>query len=514
MGGDMNWPWSPKQQRLEIDYWLPITKVNVTGTGVSATASYGERGKRPEITKKATPAVVSIVTRPDYSRPCHLNVLADDWAERKAKLGLLPDGRLTSADTSAQDDRGEGLKAALTMAALGAGVGGSFGPVGAAIGIGAGLILGGAEPEIRRAAGENGTHEALRNEDGGDGSSAGARPAAASGTSAGSDPDTHIRPGYVSQAPGEARLLADLRIRESQARLAFGATARDSKESTADTLKTLSDRLKLIRTELARSEALYQQWLDGCVTTTSTPYDEEVEIKALPVSGRAQEWLNDAEKNASSFYNACTALGVVVTCDFEKGPPQHAVREHASGGGQEPDRDGFIYYRVLRPAVLRAYAGKPNGTSLKELGTQRILVAMKGYEHSVPAFDAGEKQSLSVSFDSTGALTSISNDTTGAAASAASELGDLPSGIKDAFDTGTDIATPFTPGGRAKILQDQLDEINNRAALSPAPNPNKKLEDEVAQAELQARLKVAGQVASGQASSAVVILGNTAQSAS
>ena len=130
-------PWNPRPQRLEIDYWLPITKVNVTGTLVSAITSYGGDGQQSEITEKASPTVVSIVTRPDYSEPCHLDVLAGDWAERQAKLGLLPDGRLTSADTSAQDDRGEGLKAALTMAALGAGVGGSFGPAGAAIGFGA-----------------------------------------------------------------------------------------------------------------------------------------------------------------------------------------------------------------------------------------------------------------------------------------------------------------------------------------------------------------------------------------
>jgi hypothetical protein len=164
--------------------------------------------------------------------------------------------------------------------------------------------------------------------------------------------------------------------------------------------------------------------------------------------------------------------------------------------------------------VLRVFAGKKNGASRQELSTQRILVAMKGYEHSVPTFDAGEKQSLSVSFDGTGALTSISNDTTGGAAAAATEFAGLPTGLKDAFEAGGDIAAPFTPGGRAQILKDQLDEINNRAALSPAPDPNKKLEDEVTQAELQARLKVAGQLASGQASSAVVILGSEAQSAS
>jgi hypothetical protein len=63
-------------------------------------------------------------------------------------------------------------------------------------------------------------------------------------------------------------------------------------------------------------------------------------------------------------------------------------------------------------------------------------------------------------------------------------------------------------------MQDQLDEINARAALSPAADPLKSLEDQVAKAELQARLKVAGQLASGEASNAVVILGAAPQAGS
>ena len=212
------------------------------------------------------------------------------------------------------------------------------------------------------------------------------------------------------------------------------------------------------------------------MTTTSTGYDEEVEIEALPSSADAQKWLSGAGENTGDFYRACTALGIVVTCDFTEGPHTHTDKEDPARRGRKPDRGDFIRYRVLRPAELRVFAGKKDGAAPQELSTQRVLVAMKGYEHSVPAFDAGEKQSLSVSFDSTGALTSISNDTTGGAAAAASDLGDFSSGLKDAFDAGSDIAAPFTPGGRAKILKDQLDEINNRAALSPAPDPNKKLE--------------------------------------
>lgn len=99
-------------------------------------------------------------------------------------------------------------------------------------------------------------------------------------------------------------------------------------------------------------------------------------------------------------------------------------------------------------------------------------------------------------------------------ANTASEIGDLPAGLKDVFDAATNIAAPFTPTGHAKAMQDQLDEINARAALSPAADPLKSLEDQVAKAELQASLKVAGQLASGEASNAVVILGSAAQSGS
>jgi hypothetical protein len=294
---------------------------------------------------------------------------------------------------------------------------------------------------------------------------------------------------------GEAQLLADLRTGETQARLAFAAAAHGS--DTADTdasLDALAQRLKLIRSELARSEALYQKWLDDHVTTTSTAYDEELEISALPTSADAQEWLDNApQEDARPFYDACTALGIVVSCDFTE------VHYYADTDKEAPDddsdvpaADGSIRYRLLRPAVLRVFAGKKNGGPLEEPSTQRILVAMPGYERSVPAFDVREKQSLSLSFDDTGALTSVSSDLTGGAANTASEVGDLPTGLKDAFDAGTDIAAPFTPAGHAKAMKDQLDEINARAALAPAADPLKSLEDQVAKAELQARLKIAG----------------------
>lgn len=270
-----------------------------------------------------------------------------------------------------------------------------------------------------------------------------------------------------------------------------------------------AQRLKLIRAELARSEAPYQKWLDSLIATGTDAYDEELEVSALPAFADAQSWF-DNDSLAGSFHKACVALGIVVSCDFIKASVvTGSDRETSVQAGVRANH--VLRYRMMRAAVLRTSAASKKGRDVRVLSTQRILVAMPGYEYDIPAFEVGGKQSLSVSFDSTGALASISTDMTGGAANAISALGDLSSGIKGAFDAGTDIAAPFTPGGRAKTLQDKLTLANARAALSPAPDPDAKLKDEVAEAELQARLKVAGQLASGEARSAVIVLGSTAQ---
>lgn len=199
-------------------------------------------------------------------------------------------------------------------------------------------------------------------------------------------------------------------------------------------------------------------------------------------------------------------LGIVVTCDFDTVTAEHHADSDKAVGADET----FVHYRVPQPAVLRVYSGKKNGSSLELLSTQRILAARPGHDCTVPAFGLTGKQSLSVSFDSTGALTSISSDTTGAAASAAAELGDLPTALKDAFDAGTDISTPFTSASQATALQSQVNAQTARSALNAPPDPNQALETQVAQAELEARLKVAGQLASGETTQAVVVLGSTA----
>lgn len=51
-------------QQLQINYWLPVKKVNVTGTVVKATSSHGEAAAGAQAltgeagdARKATPAV-------------------------------------------------------------------------------------------------------------------------------------------------------------------------------------------------------------------------------------------------------------------------------------------------------------------------------------------------------------------------------------------------------------------------------------------------------------------------
>lgn len=293
-------------QLVKVDYWLPITKINVTGTVVKAVAAHGDDAEG-KAKSKATPAVVSVVTRPDYSHLYTLCVPADRWAEQHAKLGLLPDGRLASADTSTQDEHAAGLKSAVSLAAVGAGLGGAFGPVGAVVGATAGLVAGVAVSEVSPGGGGGGLRSYLKAE---------ALPAGAQANAA-PEPDDEvkkilsIKPGYWKDDPDGARLLADLRIGETKGRLALAEAARDGNPVGAiGPLELLSRRLKLIRDELARSEAVYQKWLDTHVTTTSTAYDEELEITALPSTEDAQKWLEKStEQDGGSFAVACARPG-------------------------------------------------------------------------------------------------------------------------------------------------------------------------------------------------------------
>jgi hypothetical protein len=494
-----------ESELLTVDYWLPLTKVNVTGTVVTAEGSPAGVKTDPQ----ATPAAVSVVTRPDYEHPRRLEVAAQTWLERQAEIDLQPDGRLSSVKTSTTSYRGDMIKSILGFTVTGAEIGAAIGgPIGA--GIGGGVALAAvastalAEHEDAKAqdiAKESGTHERRTRK---------ARTA---------HDKLDIDPNYAKDEVAEADQLRDLRLAEAHARLAFAAAAGSASnlDTMSTQLKAAADCLRLIRAELAVSEAAYQKWLNKQVTTTSVSYDEEITISALPAtSGGAKEWYakSPSDSSADSFHEACTSLGIVLTCEIADPP---AFKPDAGTSApvrkKKEDKTKDLHYRVLRPAILRVFAATIDDTQqveLEERSTQRILVALPGHEHDIPMFEASGKQTFSVAFDGTGALTSISNDVTSEVASAAQSFGDLPAALKDAVDAGGELAKPFTAAGRAQALQDQESLSAAQAALHPAADPLQNLKNQVAQAELQARLKVAGQLASGEASNAVIVLGSTA----
>jgi hypothetical protein len=463
---------------LTVDYWLPITKVNVTGSLVTAT-----RTTDNHIERKPTPAVVSVVTRPDYdSGSYQLKMDADRWATHHAKIGLLADARLASIDASNKSGRPAAFRDILGFAGMGAGLGAAAGgPFGALIG-GAGAL------------------------------------AIAAALTAGTDKAGHTPDDYekldIIQAYADgpfkqqASLLADLRIAEAKGQLDFAAAAQDKPED----LQSLRRRLRLIRAELALSEALYQKWLDSKVTTTTDLYDEEIAIEHLPGldDPSLRKSYDHSDSELQPFHRACKNLGIAVGFEYEPSrlAPWDAASQAACPG--EPDQ---VHYRVLRPGVLRVYAVTKDDQGRDKYwvrSTQRILVAAPGNEKKVPLLDGKADRSLNVAFDATGALTSISTDVTGSAIGAASALGELPATLKDAFAAGTELGTPFSAKGRAEALQAQADEKKARQDLYGV-DPDQQLKEDVARAELEARLKAADHLVHGGASTVVVVMGGASR---
>jgi hypothetical protein len=320
-----------------------------------------------------------------------------------------------------------------------------------------------------------------------------------------------ILPEYADERSEDASQLADLRIAEAKGRLEFAAAAKSASPTAA--LHSIDRRLRLIRTELTLSETLYQKWLDSTLTTTSVSYDEEIAIGYLPGPDEAvvKDWYdNQPDPLLQSFHTACKALGIAIAYEPSESDPGVTTRSAPSSG--ESTADAQVCYRVLRPGVLRVYAvtedkdGKADELRLRS--TSRVLVAAPGNEKMVPLLAGKADRSLTVAFDATGALTSISTDVTGSATSTASALGDLPTALQDAFGAGTELGKPFSAKGRAEALQAKADEKKARQDLYGV-DPNQQLKEEVAEAELEARLNVAHQLASGGASTAVVVMGGT-----
>jgi hypothetical protein len=486
--------------QLTVDYWLPVTKVNVTGSVVTATRTADNSVKHTR-----TPAVVSVVTRPDYSRRYQVTMASDDWATHAAKIELQADARLASADASIKSGRAGVVQDVLKFAVMGAGLGfAAGGPPGLLFGGTAGL----AAAVVTLAVADTAADEALT-----------PKQKAAAQDAAESDyyKKLNILQKYVDDHSKDACQLADLRIAEAKARLDFAAAAKSPDGTRA--LQSIHQRLQVIRAELALSEAIYQKWLDSTLETTTVSYDEEITIADLPgwdgkpVADAVKAWYctepePDAPLPTQRFHTACKALGIAIGCEPSETDPTASLAPPQGA----PTAHGQVYYRALRPGVLRVYAALEDEDKAPELqvrSSQRVLVAAPGDERTVPLLAGKADRSLTVAFDATGALTSISTEVTGAALGAASALGELPSALKDAFAAGADLAKPFSAEGRAKTLQDELDEKKARAELSAGADPDQKLKEDVARAELEARLKVANELASGGASTAVVVMGGT-----
>jgi hypothetical protein len=474
---------------LTVDYWLPVTKVNVTGSVVTATRAIDDH-----IECRPAPAVVSVVTRPDHSHAYRLTMAADNWETHHAKIDLLADARLASVDSSNKSGRAAALKDILGFAVAGAGFGAFAGPVGAGIGAAVALVTGGLLVGTAALGGAD-SGPAGMDEAGGESDTAGL-------------PDykkLNILPAYAESHNDDARLLAELRTAAAARLLEFAAAANGG---TGD-LQAIHQQLRLIRAELNSSEALYQKWLDSMLTTTTVTYDEEIAIERQ--SGIDEEavkaWYDTKPgSELQGFHAACKALGIAIGFGFE---PPFEPSQTPPPGKQTVDQR--VHYRTLHPGVLHVYAvtEKEHGRAdkLRVRSTQRVLVAATGTEEAVPLLAGKGNRSLNVAFDATGALTSISSEVTGSAIGTTSALGALPGALKDAFAAGTELGVPFSAAGRAAALKAQVDEKKAREDLSPAADPNKQLKDELERAELEARLKVANELASGGASAAVVVMG-------
>lgn len=467
---------------LKIDYRLPVTTVTIGGTRTKVDNPVVT--PRQSITRSSHVAV-EIVADPNELRS--ITVADPQLNKRTIKVGLLPDGRLKSVNSTIEDHSDERLKAAVTLGLQTAGALSPLattGPVGiAAAALGA--VAAGAIAYSVNLAVEGDLSDVL-----GDGADA-TRPSPA---------ELGIDSRYVTDHKSDAEVLANFRWSEmllvvQESRLTTGHAV-NSPKGLADDLRAINRALSHVRAGLAGAERKYAVWVGAHAEVTEhAQFDETFLIQELPsteslhqaaAEGFPFNGLDGDGTGTSARWSALFEdLRIGVSCDFLESPP--------SSQDASPGEHGVLAFRRQELAILTTWAiEREDDRKFRLTPTsveRKVVVRSDRGEQHLSLLANKEDGALSVSYDADGLVDEISSDRSDPKVKQQQVLSALPALAKDAFESGAALSAPFTTSTRVQ-------EMENRRKLNPAADPLQQLRDDLEKAELQARLARARMVVS------------------
>ena len=235
--------------------------------------------------------------------------------------------------------------------------------------------------------------------------------------------------------------------------------------------------------------------------------DERIRIDEIPNSRELEEWAADREPTHDLRWQKVvmdfgTAVSLNLVDSYEMGT---GVAEPPAEFEPTPIHDG-VYWRRPRSAELRVWKARrlqAGGYELSLTEVQRLLVAFPGNEKVLPLESYDDTtMAVSVTFNGKGALTKITTETTGADQQRNTDVASMLTGAKDAAEAGAAFTKALSPPS----LVDQAAAAEAAEKLAPSTeDPDVKLlKEQIAQAQLRARLRVAQQLAEADSPPVVV----------
>ncbi len=385
----------------EQTYYLPETRVRFTASVTTTTDALA--GGEPSM-ELDDPEFAFESWRDDQA-PRTVRLDAGAWRDLDISVGFSDDRRLTSFDGTSTGRAGDVIKAAVSLAS-----------------IGAGFAVGGP-------------------------AAAGAAAVARKRDPATSEPGETPWDLYAKAHPTAAeRLLAYTRLRDEATAALLEARAGVLRAIKADQgwreaerkVTALTRLLAETDVEVARLTALFDAWRKSKQSRTEAIVNALWEMRHLPrITDQELDWESaadtDIDPTAKSVWDT---YGVALARD-----ESHALSGPAEIVHGDPGSDDGIWVRHPRLAVLRVVHRAP-GSSLRIERTERRLVMDDRCTNEFLPFDKPffGKRSLTLQFSDIGALTGIKESRSGAG-DVAGTIAGLPGTVAGGLETASKLLT-------------------------------------------------------------------------
>jgi hypothetical protein len=485
---------------VAIPYRLPVTVVRFSGTR-KVTTNRLHPGP-PKVTHTAA-AVIEV--RADPRTDLTLTIPGDDLSKLKTVIALLDDGRLSSAEAvwdARHDSRWLAAGGLATMfGSVGAVLGGPLGlvagvAIGGAVGVGATTAVDpGDDDEVMRLVADHRVPMM----------SALTAIVAAQETK---KEDMGVDPRYRAQHEAEAHVLITYRCALANAIRGHADAANEpvgDPEASAERMLALESIIRSIRAQAEGPELLYLVWLQGQLDEVVEQHDFQLYVDQLPTQDQLTVYCSaPAERGKQPWNPVVRKLRIAVTCDIQpesETQPEdtQSAQPDATQAAQPPDN--AVAFR--RPVMARLTTWRieevDGSLELRPIRTKTewMLVTHPREYHTVVLPSLVKSDStVNVGFSEAGALTKVTSEVSGYLGERANALAGLPESLKASVEAGSAIGGALTPQAYLKSQADMLELRKKLGLVPPGEDPLKKLKDEVAEAELRARLGLASRLTS------------------